>query len=126
MSPDAVRLWNSQWVCIEHYETRQPLDFLETKEDGQTDIPWGRGQDAHYDSQFIQPATADSYVVCGFVEDGTDSFGGPNETAVTVTPGGTVTQDHVTPSYTQSAGGYVQFTGACATRGAGNRVVTRG
>lgn len=52
MASDAVRLWNQQWVCLEHYETRPPLDFLSTKTDGQIDVPWGRGQDKVADRSF--------------------------------------------------------------------------
>ena len=126
MASDAVQLWDRHWVCTAHYEARQPLDSLETKDDGEIAVTMTRGAQDHHIKEFIQPTDSLAYVVCGFVEDGTSSFGGPNETAVTITPGGEVTQDHVTPSYEQSFGDYVQFTGACDTRGAGDRVVTLG
>lgn len=125
MSGDAVKLWNGLWVCEDHYEARPSIDFQQVLHDEDPSVPWSRGKDGVHAKQFLQPPDSQAYVVCGFVEDGTDSFGGPNETAVTVTPGGTDTEDHVTPPYSQSSGDYVKFTGACSTHGADDRVVTK-
>ena len=125
MASQAVQLFDLHWVCQEHYEERQPLDSLATKDDGEIAVGMTRGAQDHHIKEFIQDPNSLAYVVCGFVEDGTTAFGGPNETAVTITAGGTTTEDHVTGHYAITGSGeYVQFTGACDTRGAGNRVVT--
>lgn len=127
MASQAIQLWDRHWVCLDHYEVRQPLDSLETKEDGEIAVGMTRGSQDHHIKEFIQDADSLAFVVCGFVEDGTTAFGGPNETAVTITPGGTTTEDHVTGRYDITGGGeYVQFTGDCDSHGAGNRVVTLG
>ncbi len=45
MASQAVQLWDRHWVCEQHYEVRQPLDSLETKDDGEIAVGMTRGTD---------------------------------------------------------------------------------
>ena len=45
MASQAVQLWDRHWACEQHYEVRQPLDSLETKDDGEIAVGKTRGTD---------------------------------------------------------------------------------